>query len=61
MLALDELVLWVHAGSPIHTAGEQLVTLKANQGKMRMGGTGSKQEDQIITVAIERSAGSKLT
>ena len=26
-----------------------------------MGGTGSKQEDQIITAAIERAAGAKLT
>ena len=26
-----------------------------------MGGTGSKQEDQIITVMIEKAAGKKLT
>jgi tripartite-type tricarboxylate transporter receptor subunit TctC len=26
-----------------------------------MGGTGSKQEDQIITVALEKVAGSKFT
>ena len=28
---------------------------------MKMGGTGSKQEDQIITAAIEKIVGSKLT
>ena len=30
-------------------------------GQFKMGGTGSKQEDQIITVAIEKSAGVKMT
>jgi putative tricarboxylic transport membrane protein len=28
---------------------------------MKMGGTGSKQEDQIITLAIEKSTGAKFT
>ena len=28
---------------------------------MKMGGTGSKQEDQIITAAIEQATGAKLT
>ena len=30
-------------------------------GKFKMGGTGSKQEDQIITVAIEKATGTKFT
>jgi tripartite-type tricarboxylate transporter receptor subunit TctC len=29
--------------------------------KFKMGGTGSKQEDQIITVAIEKATGTKFT
>ena len=33
----------------------------APAGQFKMGGTGSKQEDQIITVAIEKSAGVKFT
>jgi putative tricarboxylic transport membrane protein len=28
---------------------------------MKMGGTGAKQEDQIITVAIEQQTGAKFT
>ncbi len=28
---------------------------------MKMGGTGSKQEDQIITVAVEKATGVKFT
>jgi putative tricarboxylic transport membrane protein len=34
---------------------------KKEPGKFRMGGTGSKQEDQIITVAVEKSTGAKFT
>ena len=34
---------------------------KAPPGSMKMGGTGSKQEDQIITVAVEKATGAKFT
>ena len=33
----------------------------AGPGKFKMGGTGSKSEDQIITVAIEKATGAKFT
>ena len=33
---------------------------KAGPGKMKMGGTGSKQEDQIVTVALEKQTGTKF-
>ena len=62
MLALDEFVLWVNAENPAKTAGEFMAALKASDnGKVKMGGTGSKQEDQIITVALEKAAGKKFT
>jgi putative tricarboxylic transport membrane protein len=62
MLALDEFVLWVNADSPYKTVEEFVKAMKAApQGQFKMGGTGSKQEDQIITVAIEKSAGTKMT
>ena len=62
MLALDEFVLWVNAESPYKKAGDYLSAIKAGQpGQFKMGGTGSKQEDQIITVALEKAAGKKLT
>jgi putative tricarboxylic transport membrane protein len=61
MLALDEFVLWVHADTPYKTASEYLAAVKASPGKFKMGGTGSKQEDQIITAAIEQAAGVKFT
>ncbi len=60
MLALDEFILWVNADSPHKTAQEYLAATKAAGGKLKMGGTGSKQEDQIITALIEKASGAKF-
>ena len=61
MMALDEFVLWVNASKPYKTAGDYMAAMKAaGPGKMKMGGTGSKQEDQIVTVNIEKQAGVKF-
>ena len=61
MLALDQFVLWVNADTPYKTAKEYIAAVKAaGPSKMKMGGTGSKQEDQIITVAIEKATGTKF-
>ena len=40
---------------------EYIDAAKKAPGKFKMGGTGSKQEDQIITVAIEKATGAKFT
>ena len=62
MLALDEFVLWVNADKPYKTAKEYIAAIKAAPpGQFKMGGTGSKQEDQIITVAVEKATGVKFT
>ena len=62
MLALDEFVLWVNAESPYKTTQDYVNALKAgNPGQYKMAGTGSKQEDQIITVAIAKAEGKKMT
>ncbi len=62
MLALDNFVLWVNAKTPYKTAKEYIdAAKKAGAGKMKMGGTGAKQEDQIITAAIEQRTGAKFT
>jgi tripartite-type tricarboxylate transporter receptor subunit TctC len=62
MLALDQFVLWVNAKTPYKTAKEYIDAVKAaGPGKMKMGGTGAKQEDQIITAAIEQKTGAKFT
>ena len=62
MLALDQFIFWVNAETPYQTAKEYVEAAKtAGTGKMKMGGTGSKQEDQIITVAVEKQSGAKFT
>ena len=60
MLALDEFVLWVNAGKPYKTAKEYVDAAKAANGTFKMAGTGSKQEDQIITEAIQKATGAKF-
>jgi tripartite-type tricarboxylate transporter receptor subunit TctC len=62
MLALDQFVLWVNAESPYKTAKDYLAEVKAKPNNtFKMAGTGSKQEDQIITAAIEKAEGKKFT
>ena len=62
MMALDEFVLWVNAEMPYKSAKEYIdAAKKAGPGKFKMAGTGSRQEDQIITVAIEQKTGDKFT
>ena len=61
MLALDQFVLWVNAESPHKNAKDFLASVKAaGPSKAKMGGTGSKQEDQILTVGIEKATGTKF-
>jgi len=61
MLALDNFVLWVNAESPHKTAKDYFAAAKsAGPSKFKMGGTGSKQEDQILTVGVEKATGTKF-
>ena len=65
MMALDQFVLWVNAESPYKTSKDFFTEAKARAGdqskRFKMAGTGSKQEDQIITVALEQKTGNKFT
>ena len=61
MMALDQFVLWVNADTPYKTASEYVAAVKAaGPNKFKMGGTGSKQEDQILTVGFEKATGTKF-
>jgi putative tricarboxylic transport membrane protein len=60
MLALDEFILWVNADKPYKTAKEYVEAAKKGNGSFKMAGTGSKQEDQIITVALQKQTGAKF-
>ena len=60
MLALDQFVLWINAEQDLPDAKDYIDAVKAgDDSQFKMGGTGSKQEDQIITAAIEKQTGGK--
>jgi tripartite-type tricarboxylate transporter receptor subunit TctC len=62
MMALDQFVLWTNASKPYKSAQEYIAAAKAaGPNKFKMAGTGSKQEDQILTVALEKATGTKFT
>ena len=62
MMALDQFVLWVNAESRYQTPKDFFEALKSGpERSIKMGGTGSKQEDQIITALLEKAAGKKMT
>lgn len=60
MVAQDEFVLWTNAHAPYKTVKEFIDASKAAGGKIKMGGTSSKREDQIITTLIQKKAGTKF-
>jgi putative tricarboxylic transport membrane protein len=60
-LALDQFILWVNAETPYKTAREYMAAVKEKPGQFKMGGTGSAQEDQIITIQLEQALGVKFT
>lgn len=61
MMAVDDFVLWVNADSPYKTAKAYLDAVKADPDKFRMGGSQSKDTDQILTKLIDKAAGVKFT
>jgi putative tricarboxylic transport membrane protein len=63
-MALDEFILWVNAETPYKTAKEYIAAAKERSGgdnRMKMAGTGSAQEDQILTIQLEQATGAKFT
>ena len=62
MLALDQFVLWVNAESPYKTPKDLLDAMRASaRGSIKLGGTGSKQEDQLLSVLLETAASTRLS
>ena len=62
MLALDQFVLWVHAEAPHKSAKDLIDAMRSSgHGALRLGGTGSKQEDQLISVLLETAAETRLS
>ncbi|WP_247080974.1 tripartite tricarboxylate transporter substrate binding protein [Marivita sp. S6314] len=60
-MALDTFVLWVNADSDIQTMEDWVAAVKASGGEWKMGGTGTGQEDSLVTAMLEKEFGIKIT
>ena len=60
MLALDEFVLWVNTQLPYKTVKEFIEAAKTASPPLKMGGTGSRREDHVLTVFLEQKTGAKF-
>jgi putative tricarboxylic transport membrane protein len=61
LMALDEFVLWVNAKTPYKTAPDYIGAVKPKPDTFKMGGAGSKREDEIVTAMLEKQTGVKFT
>ena len=59
-MALDQFILWVNAETSYKTATDYIAAVKAKPTSFKMGGTGSAQEDQILTIQLEQALGLKF-
>jgi len=60
MLAQDSFLLWVGAKSPYKTAGDFMAAAKSASPAMKIGGTSSKREDNLLVFAMEQQGGTKF-
>ena len=60
VIALDQFVLWDNAAGP-KTVKEFIAAARAPSSPFKMGGTGSKREDHVLTVFLEQRTGAKFS
>jgi putative tricarboxylic transport membrane protein len=60
VIALDQFVLWDNVNGP-KTVKEFIDAAKASSSPFKMGGTGSKREDHVLTVFMEKKTGAKFS
>src|SRR6266699_313319 len=60
VIALDEFVLWVNTQLPYKTVKEFTDAAKTATPPLKMGGTGSRREDHVLTVFLEQQTGAKF-
>jgi putative tricarboxylic transport membrane protein len=60
IIALDQFVLWTNATLPYKTVKEFADAAKGANPPFKMGGTGSKREDHILSVFMEKKTGAKF-
>ena len=60
VVALDQFVLWTNTQLPYKTVKEFADAAKSANPQFKMGGTGSKREDHVLTVFLEKKTGAKF-
>src|SRR5882724_5248237 len=60
VIAMDEFVLWDNVTLPYKSVKEFVTAAKAASPPFKMGGTGSKREDHVLTAFIEKRTGAKF-
>ena len=60
VIAMDQFVLWDKADGP-KTVKDFIAAAKAAGSPFKMGGTGSKREDHVLTVFMEKKTGAKFS
>src|SRR3981081_3416395 len=60
VIALDQFVLWVNTQLPYKSVKEFADAAKAATPPLKMGGTGSRREDHVLTVFMEKKTGAKF-
>jgi len=60
VIALDQFVLWDNTTLPHANVKDFIAAAKAANPPFKMGGTGSKREDHVLTVFIEKKTGAKF-
>jgi tripartite-type tricarboxylate transporter receptor subunit TctC len=60
VIALDQFVLWNNTQLPQKTVKDFVAAAKAATPPFKMGGTGSRREDHVLTVFMEKKTGAKF-
>jgi putative tricarboxylic transport membrane protein len=60
VIAMDQFVLWDNTTLPYKNVKEFIAAAKAADPPFKMGGTGSKREDQVVTAFIEKKTGARF-
>src|SRR3979490_1163768 len=60
VLALDQFVLWDNTTLPYKNVKEFIDAAKGANPPFKMGGTGSKREDHVLTAFVEKRTGAKF-
>lgn len=61
IMAFDQFILWDNAETPYKTVKEFIDAAKKSPTPFKFGGTGSKREDQILMVGLEKQTGAKFS